>query len=392
MKSIKHLWAGYILFLVLIVGYSSSFAYLRSTAKTPAVPTRVIVKLKAEIKPAVFKTGAKAVAIGVPSFDAINSRYKVAKQEPLYPVETQPNHSDKLKNIFVVEVPAGADINQMISEYRNLKEVAYAEADYPMELYAVPNDSLYSHQWGLNNTGQGYYAVLRREGAYNDSLIIAYGTADADIDAQEVFDNPPDNTTTVIVAIIDTGVDMDHPDLAGHIWTNDDEIPDNGLDDDHNGYIDDYRGWDYCGDVEAIPVTGFDNNPTDGHGHGTHCAGIVTAVANNGLGVAGIAPDCKIMALKFYPIMLASFACRAIVYAADNGADVISMSFGAAIFPHAFDDALAYARSKGVILCAAAGNDGREQINYPAACQGVIAVGATNSSDFVTNFSTYGDH
>jgi subtilisin family serine protease len=391
MKSIKHLGTWYFLFIVLIVSYSSPFAYLRSTAGIQTFPTRIIVKLKAELKPAVFRTGAKAVAIGVPSFDAINIRYKVAKQEPLYPVETQPNHPAQLKNILVVEVPAGADINQMISEYRNLKEVVYAEADYPMELYLAPNDPLYSNQWALNNTGQGYYAVLRREGGHNDSLIIAYGTDDADIDAQEVLDNPPDRTKTAVVAIIDTGIDMDHPDLAGHVWTNDDEIPNNGLDDDHNGYIDDYWGWDYCGKVETLPVTG-DNDPTDEFGHGTHCAGIITAVTNNGLGVAGIAPNCKIMALKFYPLMLASFACQAIVYAADNGADVINMSFGAPIFLYAFDDALEYARAKGVILCAAAGNDGAEQTNYPAACPGVIAIGATNSSDFVTNFSTYGNH
>lgn len=354
-------------------------------------PTRLIVKLKADVKPVLSQAGDGAITVGAPVFDAVNRTYKVRKQSWLYPRASEPYRPDPLKNVFVVEVPKGADIEQMQADYERLDIVVYAQPDRRLELYDAPDDPLYPHQWALNNVGQGYYHVLRRVGDYNDTLVIEYGVADADIDAQEVFDNPPDNTLTVVVAIIDTGVDLDHPDLAGHLWTNPGEIPDNGLDDDHNGYIDDVLGWDFAGDELSFPLE-EDNDPTDYHGHGTHCAGIVAAVANNATGIAGIVGDCRIMALNFAPIMLSSFGAKAIVYAADNGADVISMSWGYPWPVQVLDDALEYARSKGVVLCAAAGNDGTEFSNFPAACSGVITVGATTSSDQVTSFSTYGGH
>ncbi|UCD16744.1 MAG: S8 family serine peptidase, partial [Candidatus Zixiibacteriota bacterium] len=244
---------------------------------------------------------------------------------------------------------------------------------------------------GLHNIGQAYYHVQREENCDNDIQVTSTGIADADIDAGEVFDNPPDQTVTAVVAIVDTGIDMDHPELAGRIWINPGEIADNDIDDDHNGFVDDVHGWDFCNKIDLANL-GEDNDPSDEHGHGTHCAGIIAAVAGNGEGVAGIADNCLIMPLKFSPVMLSSLAARAIVYAADNGADVISMSWGYPWQVRVLDDALAYARAKGVILVAAAGNDGAAQENYPAAFPGVIAVGATTSSDQVTDFSTFGEH
>jgi subtilisin family serine protease len=371
-----------------------SFAYYHPKepfAKDQIEPTRLIVKLRADVRPILSHPKGGAVGLGIAAFDMVNKRFKVTEQSWLYPTATEQYRPDPLRNVFIISVPDGVDIQQMQAHYENLDVVVYAHPDRRLELYDNPNDPLYPHQWALNNTGQGYYHVLRRDGDYNDTLVIEYGVDDADIDAQEVFDNPPDNTLTVIVAIIDTGVDLDHPDLTDRIWTNPGEIAGNGLDDDHNGYIDDVQGWDFDGDGLSFPLE-EDNDPTDGHGHGTHCAGIVTAVANNAQGVAGITADCRIMALNFAPVMLSSFGAKAIIYAADNGADIISMSWGYPWPVQVLEDALEYARMKGVILCAAAGNDGVEFSNYPAACPGVITVGATTSSDEVTSFSTLGEH
>jgi len=215
------------------------------------------------------------------------------------------------------------------------------------------------------------------------------GTPDADIDFQEVYDNPPDNTTTAIVAVIDTGVDIDHPDLIDHIFANPGEIPGNGIDDDHNGYVDDVHGWDVAGDV---PFLVPDNDPTDEMGHGTHCAGIIGSVTNNDRGVAGVATDCRILPICCYPGLGISILAEAVIYAADMGVDVISMSMGVPYQTNVLEDAIAYAVSRRVIICAASGNDGIEWVNYPAGYPGVMAIGATNSDDLLTEFSTFGDH
>ncbi|MFQ5498718.1 MAG: S8 family serine peptidase [Candidatus Zixiibacteriota bacterium] len=322
----------------------------------------------------------------------IREQFPLVKTEKILRRATSAASEAGLNSIVILTVNEGTDLQAMKEAYAELPQVEYAEIDRSVELYGTPDDSLYPHQWALNNTGQGYWAVQRNAGSFNDVLITEFGTPDADIDRQEVYDNPPASTSTVVVAIIDTGVDWDHPDLVDRIWTNPGEIPDNGLDDDHNGYIDDIRGWDFSGNDSGIIPIYEDNDPTDHHGHGSHCSGIVAATDYNSIGVAGIVPGAKIMPLKFYPLMPVSLAARAIIYAADNGADVINMSWGLGWPIPVVEEALDYAASKGVILCAAAGNDGAEVTNYPAAYTTTIAIGATTSDDEVTSFSTIGTH
>src|SRR5262249_48878129 len=148
----------------------------------------------------------------------------------------------------------------------------------------------FSSLWGLHNTGQ------------------TGGTPDADIDAPEAWDVTT-GSSSVVVAVIDTGVDYTHPDLAANIWTNAGEVPGNGVDDDHNGYVDDVHGYDFVNN---------DGDPMDDHFHGTHVAGTIGAVGNNGTGVAGINWNVKIMALKFLDGNgggYASDAIRAVNYA-----------------------------------------------------------------------------
>lgn len=204
----------------------------------------------------------------------------------------------------------------------------------------------------------------------------------------------------IVLAIIDSGVEYDHPDLAANIWHNPAEIPDNGLDDDQNGYIDDVIGWDFT-DAPDLPGAGDyldrDNDPHDEGGHGTHVAGISAAVGNNGSGISGVAPNCRIMALRagFRLQSGGGFlqdddVAAAIVYAADQGANVINMSFGDPRVSPVLRDAIAYAQSRGCMLVAAAGNNGEPGLLYPAGYDAVIAVGATDSNDQRASTSSYG--
>ncbi len=353
-----------------------------------SAPKRLIVKLKSVAPTQLFKPSA-GMLVEKRELVRVNAEFGVIRSQPFLPQAA--DLSTSFGEVQILTFDENADIASIQSRYQKLSFVEYAEPDYQMELFTSPNDPLYSKQWYLHNTGQSYWKVLRREGDYNDSLVADFGVAGADIAADAVFTNPPARTEAII-AIIDTGIDFRHPDLIGQIWTNTQEIPRNGIDDDHNGYVDDIQGWDFsANDTTLIPVL-EDNDPTDHYGHGTHVAGIIAAATKNGVGVAGIAPHCRIMPLKIYPMMLASMAASAIMYAADNGADVISMSWGASYPSKLIEDALSYARAKGTVLCAASGNSGTQEAFYPAALPLTIAVGATDSRDHVTTFSSYGPH
>ncbi len=196
----------------------------------------------------------------------------------------------------------------------------------------------------------------------------------------------------VTVAVIDTGLDYNHPDIAANLWTNQKEL--NGLpgiDDDGNGYLDDLHGWDF---------SNWDNDPLDDHGHGTHVAGIIAGVANNQTGIAGIAPEAKIMPLKVLASNGSGYVTdviAAIRYAANLGAKVINLSLG--VFKNflsrslqtSFQSAVTYAKSKGAIVVAAAGNENSNVNNvYPAALTDVISVGATDVTKTRAYFSNFG--
>ncbi len=191
-------------------------------------------------------------------------------------------------------------------------------------------------------------------------------------------------TSLPIVAVLDTGVKVDHEDLSRNIWKNTGEIPGNGIDDDNNGYVDDYNGYDFAYG---------DSNPNDVHGHGTGCAGLVAAAGNNSIGIIGVAPKARIMAIKvaldsgyFYD----SATVPAFIYAADMGARVFSMSYYSDRVSQAEEDALKYAYNRGVLPVAAAGNDYSVLPFYPAAYDFVLAVGATTQNNQKASFSNFG--
>jgi subtilisin family serine protease len=186
----------------------------------------------------------------------------------------------------------------------------------------------------------------------------------------------------VVVAVLDTGVDRNHADLAGNIWTNAGEIANDGLDNDGNGYVDDVYGWNFANG---------NNNTLDGNRHGTHVAGTIAAV-NNGFGATGVAYNSRIMPVKVLSDSGSgsySGVAQGIRYAVDNGADVINMSLGGGSTDSAVQSALQYASSRGVIVVMAAGNSGAAQPGYPAsnATSWGLAVGAVNSSNQMASFS-----
>ncbi len=354
-------------------------------------PAQLVVKFKADQHFHTKMRGGR-LSTGVIELDRLNDKYETRSQERLLKRAVALTQDNPLKNVYILRVPQETDLEAMAREYEQLDIVEYTHPDYLFELHGMPDDPLLEHQWALINTGQGHYHVERIEGDHNDTLAIVYGTPGADIHAGPVFEAPPDETNVVVVAIIDTGVDADHPDLAGKIWANTGEIPENGIDDDHNGYADDTWGWDFSANDTAMLPIYEDNEPDDYMGHGTHCAGIVGALIDNATGVAGVVPEAKIMAVKIFPMALHSTVVRAIIYAADNGADVISMSFGGGFPSEVTYDALDYAHTRGVVLLASAGNSGYQSVSYPAAYPQVMCISASNDQDQITSWSTYNDY
>jgi subtilisin family serine protease len=240
----------------------------------------------------------------------------------------------------------------------------YVEADPLVFVSSVPNDTSFSSQWALNNTGQ------------------TGGVSGDDIKAENAW-TLINSSPNVVVAVIDTGIDFNHPDLAANIWTN----PHPGS---VAGYTNDLHGWNFVAN---------NNNPQDDHFHGTHVSGTIGAVGNNGTGVAGVTWSVKIMPLKFLDSTGAgttSNAINAIYYAVNNGAKILSNSWGGGTFTQSLKDAIDFANSNNVIFIAAAGNDGLNIDSnpvYPASytSANILAVAATDASDALAGFSNYGN-
>ncbi len=290
-------------------------------AQQPFASSRVLVKFKPGTSPA--------------------ERAALHQAERGKPVQMVPDI-----NVEVVRVPPGEE-KVKAATYARSPIVAYAEPDYTTYALGDPNDLYFSKQWGLDNDGQ----------AYKDSQS---GTVDADIDAPEAWDIVT-GTAEIKIAILDTGIDQSHEDLASKVITS----------------------------------TNFTDSSTanDFYGHGTHVAGIAAAEANNSVGVAGVGYKSSLLNVKvlndqgsgYY-----SWIAGGIVWATDNGAKVINMSLGGSRKSRTLEDAVNYAWGKGVVLIAAAGNSDNPSPTYPAKYENCIAVAATDSSDQKASFSSYG--
>jgi subtilisin family serine protease len=263
----------------------------------------------------------------------------------------------------VLRLPPGLGVGQAIERLQQTGLFEHVEPDYEVSVNVIPNDPSFAQLWGLHNTGQNG------------------GTPDADIDAPEAWDLRTDATwvdggvtNTVLVGIVDTGIDYTHPDLASNMWHNAGEVPGNGMDDDGNGYIDDVHGINARVTLNALPSGPVSaGDPKDDHFHGTHVAGTVGAVGNNGAGVAGVAWRVKLMALKFLGETgsgSSSDALECFNYAIAQGVHVLNNSWGGGVFSQATADAVNAAEAAGILVVAAAGNSGFDidsTPQYPAA-------------------------
>ncbi len=333
------------------------------TFKQTSIPNQMIIA---------FKLGVSDQDVQV-FYDEYYSEYGLIQKK-----ELNRNVTDQGLRLRLAECPEVYTI-EMMASIRSDFRVEYAEPNYLYSTQLIPNDELFAQLWGLHNTGQ------------------TGGQADADIDAPEAWDLTTGNVP-VLVAVIDTGVDYTHEDLAANIWTNPGEIAGDGLDNDNNGYIDDIHG------INAISGSG---DPFDDNGHGTHVAGTIAALRGNGIGVAGVGQNIKIVACKFLSSTgsgTTADAVECINYVNDlkhsRGQDILitNHSWGGGGFSQAIVDALAGLDSPGmapILHVAAAGNanNNNELIPFfPASydLSNVLAVAATDHNDLYAVFSNFG--
>lgn len=369
----------YTLFLVLILSLIGIIANAKSNYTIngkEVVPGRLLVKMKADNLSAQFNKSLRTSKI-----QTIAQKIGATSQKNIFLKEEFSTEQQAIFEevgldrwvVFTVEVPA--DLERLINQLKKDPSVEIVEPDYICEMHATPNDPNYIYQQHLPQ-----------------------------IKAPEAWDIQKGDAT-VIIAIIDTGVDWDHPDLTASIWSNPNEIPNNGIDDDNNGYIDDIRGWDFVSGVTGgtgttapdpnDDLTIQDNDPMDFNGHGTHCAGIAAAATNNSVGVASISWGCKIMPLRIgfrtnngSGSGYSTWMAQAFLYAADNGASVASLSFGNS--GQLIIDASLYAFKRGVVICNSAGNGNNESSSALGSVPWVLKVASVDDLDRKASYSTYG--
>ena len=274
---------------------------------------------------------------------------------PLFPHVAHPGANPNLKRSYLLRFQIPADLHTIKANYAAHPLIEAIEFNYIRQTQAAeitPADPRFEEQWNLSLIGMP--------------------------EAWAIEKGDPE----VIIAVVDTGFDYTHEDLASQTWVNTGEIPDNGVDDDNNGYIDDVRGWDFSeppsSDGSGQSYNG-DNDPIDESGHGTHVAGIVGAAVDNNVGIAGIAWNCRLMPIRGAGVegVRDDRSAAAIVYAVDNGARVINMSWGGRERSFVLRDVVDYAYARGVLMVAASGNASEGASIFPAGYRKVISVAAT---------------
>jgi subtilisin family serine protease len=302
------------------------------------------------------------------SLDFVMKSLSVASAEPLFiqdRISLGSQYANKqdtaLTRIYRLHLIGSTDVTTAVSLFSQQPDVEFAEPDYvahaiaiPHVSAAIPNDPLYPSQWGLNQ-----------------------------INATAAWDVVT-GTPSVVIAVIDSGIDMSHPDLVGQVWTNPGDPTVNSTDDDGNALVDDVNGWNFVDN---------NNDISDSNGHGTQVAGVIAAATNNVTGIAGLCWQCRIMPVKVMAdsgIANYSDIAAGINYAMMKGARVINLSVGGYADSNALRTAIAAAVAQGIVVVGGAGNDNVTAPFYPAAYPNVLAVAATTITDTKAVFSNYG--
>jgi subtilisin family serine protease len=356
--------------------------------QTPAFPNHVgntiLVKARANTFGKVAVQGAVLSAMSVLSDSGGMAGVEVKTLIDEALLEKLGAESSPFANIVVVRLPAEADVQDCLRRISESPDIDYAQLNHGLQVDraifsppgAPPGDSLFTSQYALR--------LLRAVQAWQ----ITSGSVE------------------VPIAVIDTGIQSDHPDLINALWVNPgedfnidgraDSSDFNGVDDDGNGFIDDVAGWDFT-EAPNFPDGGDylqrDNDPSDENGHGTSVAGIIAATADNGIGIAGLAHGCRVMNLRAgtsQGYLEEDDVASAILYAVAMGARVINMSFGDVVVSPMLRDVIAFAHRRNVVLVASAGNSSSHVPHYPSGFSETIAVGATDELDRLAVFSNYG--
>lgn len=324
----------------------------------PFAPGVVLIGLKQGVVANIGIRGAETTDL---SLNKTFARFGVRDIEPVFsgasraPLTASAIRTGvDLGRIYRLRLPPDANVLQIVQELSAHPAVEYAEPDYLAHIITTPNDPEYSSQWGL-----------------------------AKINAPATWDVIT-GTTDLVIAIVDAGIDVTHPDLSGQLWQNPGEIAGNGIDDDNNGYVDDIHGWNLVNNNADL---------SDNTSHGTEVAGVAAAATNNSMGIAGVCWQCRLMVVKVVqPGGVANYSdiAAGVAYAAQKGAKVINISLGGNSDSITLKTAIANAAQTAVVV-AGAGNDNSSAPFYPAAYDDyVLAVAGTTQTDAKVGTSNYG--
>lgn len=361
----------HIIFTVLFL-FSMPLSFLKTgehVSKSKYVKNHFIVKFKNDVNAAAGNTASLSPVSSLVSIaNSIGIKLTSAKQ--LFPENQNGNrflyYKYALHTYYVVSFEGNNDVYEICKEYEKNKSIDFSEPDFIGEaagekMSLKPNDEFFGRQWGLTNDGS-IRTTTGRTGRLGADMNVIKGW--------EIEEGSND----VIVAILDSGSKLDHPDLDGRFWINPKETR-NGRDDDGNGYIDDINGWNFA----------YENvNVKDDGGHGTNISGTIGANTNNSIGYAGIDKNCKLMICKNLDdenLGEYSWWSSSLYYAASNGAKVINMSEGGFDYSKTLENAINYAYESGCLIVASMMNKNNDDSYYPASFKNVLAVGATDTDD-----------
>ncbi len=392
MRSTRHISLLLAALLFLPPAAHAQISPARTAAGSPQYSGRILVR----VQPSVVQHTDGGTEVRTEALRTALSRWQVSGLRPLFDggdgaslakaggVEGHP-----LYDVYLLTPGPQFDPDDVLTDLRGQPVVLYAEREVMYHLHTAPNDSAWAAQWGTQRIGT--------EKTWEQTR------GDSDI----------------TVGVIDTGIDYDHPDLRGQYWINPAEDANgdgffqpwprselqngqsgdfDGVDNDGNGFVDDVIGYDFVDQPGAGNAAGGDYrdndpDPYDDMGHGSSVAGIIAAATDNGIGIAGVAPDCRIMTLRAFDargIGAESDVARALAYAVANDVRVVNMSFGDVIYSRVLRDVIRWAYARRVVLIASAGNAQSSALHYPSAYDETISVSATAQNDVLAGFSNFG--